>query len=187
MANEPSRFTQSARQLLSVSQELAEEFKSQLIEPEFLLLAMTHLERTVAFHILADFDIIRSKLQPYLEKTIFLEFIETFDPNLPHIDLADTTKTVLELSVDSARRQGLHLISTENLLIGLLRLKSNNMDKILAHFDVQRKDIIKLAEDYVIRENSSQKRKNEDNIDDIGCFAIIANTLGINKSKKNKE
>lgn len=139
------RFTPVARRLLSISQELAEELRCQLIEPEFILLAMTHLENTDAYHILDDFDIIRSKLQPYLEKTIFPEFTDTFDSNLPHIDLAHTTIKVLELSVEFARGFGIHYISSVGLLIGLMRIESENMDKILAHFDVQRKDVIKLA------------------------------------------
>lgn len=180
MTNKMERFTQSSRRVLSVSQELAEQFKSQLITPEFMLLAMTHLEGTVAFHVLANFDIIRSKLQPHLVKTIFLEFAYMFDP-IPQIDLADTTKKVLELSVDSSRKLGLDYIGTENLLIGIMYLESENIDTILAHFDVQRKDVIKLAESYATKADDTLEE--QINTEPTVYPAQARNTSGLRRGK----
>ncbi|NIP25033.1 MAG: hypothetical protein GWO23_11435, partial [Gammaproteobacteria bacterium] len=37
------------------------------------------------------------------------------------IDLSPSTKRILELAIDEARRMGQHYISTEHLLLGLVR------------------------------------------------------------------
>lgn len=161
MTDKIERFTRRANQVMWLAQELAQNYKSQLITPEFMLLAMTHSEATVAYHVLAHFDITQPKLEPYLQQSLFHEFADTITPNSPQIELSDTIKPMLELSVESSRKLNHDYIGSENLLIGLMRLKSESMDKILVHFDVQRNDIIKLAETYAKQADDLQK-KNKD-------------------------
>ena len=161
MTDKIERFTRRANHILWASQGLAEKYKSQVVTPEFMLLAMTHAEGTIARHVLAHFDITQSNLEPYLEETSFPEFADTIDPNSPHIQLSNTMKTVLELSVESSRKLNHDYMGSENLLIGLMHLKSESMDKILAHFDVQRDAIIQHAESYAKQADNLQDKNKE--------------------------
>lgn len=111
-------------------------------------------------------------------------FSELEPPDSSHLLLSDSIKKVLELSVGSAREQGLFFIGTASLVVGIMRLESENINTILAHFDVQRQDIIEQAESYALKDDNFEKQSSHEYLaqkdaDPIGCFATIRNVFGL--------
>jgi|GEM_PF-6938539 len=146
MPNKMERFTNHSRWILLLTQEVTEEFGLFEITPSHLLLGMTRATDTYACEILAEFDIISSKLAP---------FVKAKQPPAPTTDfpespqLSDDIKRILEVSVDAARRRNDHFIGTPHLLMGLLRCQLESIETILHHFDVESKAIIKFTESYL--------------------------------------
>lgn len=197
MPNKMERFSQPARYVLSRAQELAENFKSREINIVHVLLGMTmtRSENTDAFNTLHDYDIIEAKLSPFI-KSKKTSFMPEADGDVTFLDLSDDVKRMLEFSIDTARRKGHLHIATGHLLIGLMRLESEIIDEILAHFDVQKKDITKRAEYYFDDAESSEqqmmKKQIEQQFTDAlagrkGCAGEIMNLLGFNGKRKNDE
>ncbi len=191
MTTNMARFSPVARRLLSYTQETAEEFQSEFITSEHMLLAMTVQEDADAFLVLDEFDIIESKLRPFV-KTFFAKnkpFVKPKHPLDPHMDLADSIKATLQLGVDSATSQGFYIIGTGSLLIGIMRLDSENIDAILEHFNVQRKDIIKQAEYYMTKGDTLEQQAQKEYFDELnrtqslGCFDTIRNMIGLNDDR----
>src|SRR5690606_9833119 len=56
-------------------------------------------------------------------------------------ELAPTTKRVLELAVDEARRMGQHYISTEHLLLGIARQNEGLAMDVLRKFGVNAEQV----------------------------------------------
>lgn len=153
MPNKMERFTNHSRWILSLSQEVTEEFEAYMITPAHMLLGMTRATDTDARDILAEFDIIASKLAPFVKA----KQAPAQPDNAPEIELSDDIKRTLEMSVDTARRRNDHFIGTPHLLIGLLRSKIESIDTILHHFDVEEKAIIKFAESYMDEDNAPER------------------------------
>ncbi len=179
------RFTPTAKQTLSRAQELAEEYNSKLIIPEFMLLAMTYVEGSDALNTLSEYDIITSKLRPFLETTTFAN-IKPSDTS--QLDLSSDLKAILELSLDSMLRQGLHLVGTSHLLIGMMRYDLENVDKILVHFDVQRNEILKRAEFYAMKNDTLETQEEQAYLTQLdneseGCINSILNMIGLNDDR----
>lgn len=179
------RFINTSRQVLLISQTIAEDFKAQEITISHIFLAMTRLETCEAYLALTDFDIIDTKLTPFIKsKQKPLDMVGS-------LDLSADTKKMLELAVDTARRKGHHYIGTAHMLIGILRLDSEEINALLEHFDVETKEILKRAEYYLDHANSIEQQEAQQLLidyfsesDGVGCFASIMQFLGLAPDNK---
>ncbi|MBX3062983.1 MAG: hypothetical protein KF726_08405 [Anaerolineae bacterium] len=117
MPTKMESFTQRARRVLSKSQEAAERYQHNSIEPEHLLLGLYQEEEGVASKVLRALGIKITQIESHIER---LQPPPSHKGD-EHLGLSTNTKRVLELAVDEARRTGHQEIGTEQLLIGLTK------------------------------------------------------------------
>ncbi|MBI3244699.1 MAG: ATP-dependent Clp protease ATP-binding subunit [Chloroflexi bacterium] len=111
------RFTQRARRVLSLAQEEAERLRHNYIGTEHLLLGLIREEGGVAGRVLRELGLEQRRVQEMVER-----LSGPGQRNKPaRIDLAPGTRRTLELAIDEAKRMGQHYISTEHILLGLVR------------------------------------------------------------------
>jgi len=117
MANKFDRFTKRARETLTYAQEEALRLGHTCIGTEHLLLGLLREGEGVAARVLSDLGLSLSRVRDAVERY-------TGRGNRAaggRVELAPSTKHVIELAVDEARRLGHHYIGTEHLLLGLSR------------------------------------------------------------------
>ncbi|HOG47901.1 MAG TPA: ATP-dependent Clp protease ATP-binding subunit [Anaerolineae bacterium] len=117
MANKFDRFTKRARETLTYAQEEALRLGHTTIGTEHLLLGLLREGEGVAAKVLGDLGLNLSRARDAVERY-------TGRGNRTpggRVELAPSTKHVIELAVDEARRLGHHYIGTEHLLLGLSR------------------------------------------------------------------
>lgn len=131
------RFTQRARRVLSLAQEEAERLNHNYIGSEHLLIGLLREEGGVAGRVLRDVGLEVGRVQAMVERMVGTGTRTPFTK----IELAPTTKRVLELAVEEARRMGQHYISTEHLLLGLARQNDGTVIDILKKFGVTTEQI----------------------------------------------
>ena len=112
------RFTQRARRVLSRAQEEAAQSSRTLIGTEHVLLGLLFDDGGIANRVMKDLGLEVGRVKKIIER---LSDSGRDPAEAGHLDLAPTTKKVLKLSVDEARRMGHHYIGTEHLLLGLVR------------------------------------------------------------------
>ena len=117
MSNNMERFTQRARRVLGIAQEEAENLRQPYIGTEHLLLGLAREDGGVAGRVLRDLGVDHARLRDIIESM----GADSQRVSVAKTDLAPTTKQVLKLAVDEARRLGHHYIGTEHLLLGLVR------------------------------------------------------------------
>ena len=118
------RFTQRARRVLSFAHQEAEQFRSNNIGTEHLLLGLIDEEGDVAGRVLRELGMTSDRLREVIRRVTTSS--SSFDPN--RVELAAETQQVLEHAVDEARRLGHHYIGTEHILLGLVRVDSTAME-----------------------------------------------------------
>jgi ATP-dependent Clp protease ATP-binding subunit ClpC len=122
------RFTQRARRVLSLAHQEAERLHQSTINTEHLLVGLMDEEGGVAARVLRDLGLESERVREMVER------LSGFGQNTSdNIELSPGTQQVLELAVEEARTLGHHYISTEHLLLALVR-----SDQELG-FDVLRK------------------------------------------------
>ncbi|MCB0035001.1 MAG: NDP-hexose 4-ketoreductase, partial [Anaerolineales bacterium] len=131
------RFTQRARRVLSLAQEEAEKLNHNYIGSEHVLIGLLREEGGVAGRVLRDLGLEVGRVQAMVERLIGTGTRTPFTK----IELAPTTKRVLELAVEEARRMGQHYISTEHLLLGLARQNDGAVADILKKFGISTEQI----------------------------------------------
>ncbi|MDI7276545.1 MAG: ATP-dependent Clp protease ATP-binding subunit, partial [Anaerolineae bacterium] len=117
MANKFDRFTKRARETMTFAQEEALRLGHTCIGTEHLLLGLLREGEGVAARVLADLGLSLSRARDAVERYTGRG---TRTPG-GRVELAPSTKHVIELAVDEARRLGHHYIGTEHLLLGLSR------------------------------------------------------------------
>jgi ATP-dependent Clp protease ATP-binding subunit ClpC len=111
------KFTEEARQALSLAQEEAQRFNHNYIGTEHLLLGLVREGDGAAAKVLRNLGVELNKVRSAVE---FI--IDRGDRIvLGDIGLTPRSKKVIELAVDEARRLNHHYIGTEHLLLGLVR------------------------------------------------------------------
>ncbi len=117
MANKFDRFTKRARETLTYAQEEALRLGHTCIGTEHLLLGLLREGEGVAARVLSDLGLSLSRARDAVER------YAGRGNRTPggRVELAPSTKHVIELAVDEARRLGHHYIGTEHLLLGLSR------------------------------------------------------------------
>ena len=111
------KFSERARRVLSYAQEEAQKFEDNYIGTEHILLGLVRETEGVAARVLINLGVELEKVKSAVE--FIIERQEKGSSK--EIGLTPTSKKVIELSVDEARRLGHHYIGTEHLLIGLMR------------------------------------------------------------------
>jgi ATP-dependent Clp protease ATP-binding subunit ClpC len=116
----PSRFekfSERARRVLSLANEEAQRFNHNYIGTEHILLGLVRETDGVAAKVLTNLGVELDKVRSAVEFIIGRGEKATTGEK----GLTPRTKKVVELAVDEARRLNHNFISTEHLLIGLLR------------------------------------------------------------------
>ena len=112
------KFDEQARHALHNAQKEAQRLQHNFIGTEHLLLGLIRDETNVATTILRNMNI------DLVQVRDSVEFIISRGDRIvagPSIGLTPRSKTVIELSVDEARRLNHHYIGTEHILLGLIR------------------------------------------------------------------
>ena len=112
------RFTQRARRVLSLAQEEAERLNHSYIGSEHVLIGLLQEDGGVAGRVLRELGLDAVRVQAMVERMSGGPGTRT---PFTKTELSPSTKRILELAVEEARRMGQHYISTEHLLLGLAR------------------------------------------------------------------
>ncbi|MCI0395780.1 MAG: ATP-dependent Clp protease ATP-binding subunit [Chloroflexi bacterium] len=131
------RFTQRARRVLSLAQEEAERLNHSYIGGEHVLIGLLREEGGVAGRVLRELGLEATRVQAMVER---LSGVGTRTP-FTKIELSPSTKRVLELAVEEARRMGQHYISTEHLLLGMVRQNEGVAIDVLKKFGVSAEQV----------------------------------------------
>ena len=131
------RFTQRARRVLSLAQEEAERLNHSYIGSEHVLIGLIREEGGVAGRVLRELGLEEQRVQAMVER---LSGVGTRTP-FTKIELSPSTKRILELAVDEARRLGQHYISTEHLLLGMVRQNEGVAMDVLRKFGISAEQI----------------------------------------------
>ncbi|MCW5875380.1 MAG: ATP-dependent Clp protease ATP-binding subunit [Anaerolineales bacterium] len=110
------RLTQRARRVLSLAHHEAERLRHNYIGTEHLLLGLIREEGGVAARVLRELGLEAARVEEMVER---LTGAGQHDGG--KIDLSPGTQQVLEFAFEEARRLGNHYVSTEHLLLGLVR------------------------------------------------------------------
>ncbi len=111
------RLTQRARRVLSLAHQEAERLRHNYIGTEHLLLGLIREEGGVAARVLRELGLEAQRVE---------QFVERLAPpgkssSSKKIDLSPGTQQVLQYAFDEAKKLGSSYVSTEHLLLGLLR------------------------------------------------------------------
>ncbi len=112
------RFTQRARRVLALAQEEAERLSHNYIGTEHLLLGIVREENGIAGRVLRELGAKPDRVAEMVER---MTGAGRRTPSERKLDLTPRTKQVIEFAVDEARKLGHSFISTEHLLLGLIR------------------------------------------------------------------
>jgi ATP-dependent Clp protease ATP-binding subunit ClpC len=135
MSGALNRLTKKARRVLTNAQEEAERLRHDYIGTEHLLLGLIYDEDSVTVGILRGMNIPPDNVRHAVERTVgrgnrsYMLTKQTLSPQ---------TKHVIELAFDEARRLGHSYISTEHLLLALLRDSQSTAVGILRSLGVNR-------------------------------------------------
>jgi ATP-dependent Clp protease ATP-binding subunit ClpC len=131
------RFTQRARRVLSLAQEEAERLNHSYIGSEHVLVGLLREDGGVAGRVLRELGLEEQRVQAMVER---LSGVGTRTP-FTKIELSPSTKRILELAVDEARRMGQHYISTEHLLLGMVRQNEGVAMDVLRKFGISAEQV----------------------------------------------
>ena len=182
-------FTSSGRTVLRLAQNIAIRLQHGEIMPDHILLAMTRAKETNAFRALQDVDVIEGKLARYL--SVLHPANNDHPLRFEGVSFADESEELFRLSMVDATLRGYDYIASAHLLIGMMRLKSPLVDDILAHFSLDRKQVIKATEYYFEHSIEVEKRRipiSEVDEETIGCLPAIREALyELTRKRKNDD
>ena len=122
-----NRFTERARQALTLAQEAAGSFGHSYIGSEHLLLGLLREEEGLAHRVLTEYGLTDEMILSVLRRSVGAGLAGT----APSQGLTPRAKGVVELAVSEAARMGSPMIGTEHLLMGILREGGNMALRIL--------------------------------------------------------
>ncbi len=130
------RFTQRARRVLSLAHQEAEQFKQPYIYTEHLLLGLILEEGGVASRVLHDLGTDAPRVREVIERLGgYGDFTGV------RIDLSTGTQQVLEFAIEEARRLEHHYISTEHLLLAIIRSTEDKAAEVLRKLGISAEQI----------------------------------------------
>ena len=119
VSNKLERFTQRARRVLQLAQEEAERLSHNYIGTEHLMLGLVREENGIAGKVLRELGAKPDRVAELVERMTGAG--KRQGGASAKLDLTPRTKQVIEYAVDEARKLGHSYISTEHLLLGLIR------------------------------------------------------------------
>jgi len=152
VASSMERFTQRARQVLSLAHQEAERMRHDHIGTEHLLLGLILEDGGVAGRVLRELGLEASRVQEMVARLTGYG-----QQRGARLELSPGTQQVLEFAVDEARRLGHHYIGTEHLLLGLVRYEEGVAMDVLRRLGVT-PDQIRRQTRRVLQESSASQR-----------------------------
>jgi ATP-dependent Clp protease ATP-binding subunit ClpC len=146
------RLTQRARRVLSLAHHEAERMRHNYIGTEHLLLGLIREEGGVAARVLRELGLEAARVEEIVER---LTGAGQHDGS--KIDLSPGTQQVLEYAFEEARRLGNHYVSTEHLLLGLVRYGEGIALNVLRKLGVSPEQIRRQTR-RVLQESSAPRR-----------------------------
>jgi ATP-dependent Clp protease ATP-binding subunit ClpC len=146
------RLTQRARRVLSLAHHEAERMHHNYIGTEHLLLGLIREEGGVAARVLRELGLEAPRVEEIVER---LTGAGQHDGS--KIDLSPGTQQVLEYAFEEARRLGNHYVSTEHLLLGLVRYGEGIALNVLRKLGVSPEQIRRQTR-RVLQESSAPRR-----------------------------
>jgi len=147
------RLTQRAKRVLSLAHQEAERLRHDHIGTEHLLLGLIIEDGGVASRVLRELG---------LEPQRISELVERLSPVGTHtsgkIDLSAGTQEVLKFAFEEAKKLGKSYVSTEHLLLGLIRLTDSIAMEVLRKTGVNEEQIRRQTR-RVLQEGSSTPRQ----------------------------
>ena len=125
------RFTERARQVVVLAQDEARRLRHDYIGTEHLLLALLREEKGVAARVLESLDITVEEVRAQIARIVG----QGDEVTTGQIPFTPRAKNVLELSLREAMGLGHNYISTEHILLGLVREGRGMGARILRDFD----------------------------------------------------
>ena len=146
------RLTQRARRVLSLAHHEAERLRHNYIGTEHLLLGLIREEGGVAARVLRELGLEAARVEEIVERLTGAGQHEG-----GKIDLSPGTQQVLEFAFEEARRLGNHYVSTEHLLLGLVRYGEGIALNVLRKLGVSPEQIRRQTR-RVLQESSAPRR-----------------------------
>ena len=146
------RLTQRARRVLSLAHHEAERMHHNYIGTEHLLLGLIREEGGVAARVLRELGLEAGRVEEIVERLTGAGQHEG-----GKIDLSPGTQQVLEFAFEEARRLGNHYVSTEHLLLGLVRYGEGIALNVLRKLGVSPEQIRRQTR-RVLQESSAPRR-----------------------------
>jgi ATP-dependent Clp protease ATP-binding subunit ClpC len=148
------RLTQRARRVLSLAHQEAERLRHNYIGTEHLLLGLIREEGGVAARVLRELGLEPQRLEQYVERLA--------PPGKRssggNIDLSPGTQQVLQFAFDEAQKLGSSYVSTEHLLLGLVRYNEGIALNVLRKLGVTPEQIRRQTR-RVLQESSTPRRR----------------------------
>jgi len=133
-----NRFSPPANRVFLWTKAEVERLDHLHIEPEHLLLGLLNEERGLAYHILKSLQVDFGSL----EKELHQSLLGIRHDSKSELEMTDSTKKVLELSMESSAVLQRPYLGTEHLLIGLLRSLANRAYPILRRAGVSYNQVL---------------------------------------------
>ncbi len=132
------RFTKRARQVFSYAQEEAKRLNHSYIGGEHLLIGLLREDGGVAGRVLRELGLETNRVRTVVER---LTGGKSSGTPFSKIELAPSTKRVLEYALEEAGRMNQHYVSTEHLLLGMVRQSESRAVEVLRKFGVTQEQI----------------------------------------------
>ncbi|HSH02254.1 MAG TPA: ATP-dependent Clp protease ATP-binding subunit [Anaerolineae bacterium] len=156
------RLTQRARRVLSLAQEEAKRLNHSYVGSEHVLVGLLSEDGGVAGRVLRELGLEIERVQAMIERLAGGKGVNT---PFTKIELAPTTKRLIEYAFDEARHMGQHYVSTEHLLLGLARQTDGVAIDVLKKFGVspdqirnQTRQMLKESPSTVTESKKSRRR-----------------------------
>jgi ATP-dependent Clp protease ATP-binding subunit ClpC len=147
------RLTQRAKKVLSLAHQEAERMRHSYIGTEHLLLGLIMEDGGVASRVLRELGLEINRLAELVER-----LSETGRHSGGKIDLSPGTQEVLQFAFEEAKNLGKTYVSTEHLLLGLIRLDDSIAMQVLRKTGVNGEQIRRQTR-RVLQEGSTSSRQ----------------------------
>jgi ATP-dependent Clp protease ATP-binding subunit ClpC len=147
------RLTQRARRVLSLAHQEAERLRHNYIGTEHLLLGLIREEGGVAARVLRELGLEVQRVEQFVER-----LAPPGKKGGGNIDLSPGTQQVLQFAFDEAQKLGSSYVSTEHLLLGLVRYNEGIALNVLRKLGVTPEQIRRQTR-RVLQESSTPRRR----------------------------
>lgn len=127
------RFTKRAREVLRLAQDEAKRLNHSYIGSEHLLIGLMREDGGVAGKVLRELGLETNRVRAVVER---LSGGKSASTPFSKIELSPTTKRLLEYALEEAKRMQQHYVSTEHLLLGMVRQNDGVAIEVLRKFGV---------------------------------------------------